>query len=209
MARRENRAWAQWPTSEAPRTGHRRLGCIIRASPGRQRPSLIATLKADSLAPPRDRFGLRPSPDGRAQRSNEFVLRDTLTKRSLFFVREEAVAPPARTPEGTHANMRSCRSREATTAGSSRPSSAVTSRSSRRAPLSFRPLTFRRRSTSGSSPWSASRTTPSGPRCGGSGAGPLESREATLEGLLEATVALSALAREPERWEAVLRRLGS
>jgi len=37
----------------------------------------------------------------------------------------------------------------------------------------------------------------------------LESREATLEGLLEATVALSALAREPERWEAVLRRLGS
>src|SRR5829696_5100529 len=35
----------------------------------------------------------------------------------------------------------------------------------------------------------------------------LESREATLEGLLEATVALSALAHEPERSEAVLRRL--
>ena len=35
----------------------------------------------------------------------------------------------------------------------------------------------------------------------------LESCEATLDGLLEATVALSALAHEPERWEAVLRRL--
>jgi hypothetical protein len=35
----------------------------------------------------------------------------------------------------------------------------------------------------------------------------LESREATLAGLLEATVAMSALAHEPERWEAVLRRL--
>jgi hypothetical protein len=34
----------------------------------------------------------------------------------------------------------------------------------------------------------------------------LESREATLDGLLEATVALSALAHEPERWEAALRR---
>jgi hypothetical protein len=37
----------------------------------------------------------------------------------------------------------------------------------------------------------------------------LESREATLAGLLEATVALSALAHEPERWEAVLRRLSN
>jgi hypothetical protein len=37
----------------------------------------------------------------------------------------------------------------------------------------------------------------------------LESREATLAGLLEATVAMSALAHEPERWEAVLRRLVS
>ena len=35
----------------------------------------------------------------------------------------------------------------------------------------------------------------------------LESREATLAGLPEATVAMSALAHEPERWEAVLRRL--
>src|SRR5829696_10267134 len=35
----------------------------------------------------------------------------------------------------------------------------------------------------------------------------LESREASLERLLEATVALSALAHEPERWEAVLRKL--
>ena len=35
----------------------------------------------------------------------------------------------------------------------------------------------------------------------------LESREATLAGLLEATVAMSALAHEPERWEALLRRL--
>ena len=35
----------------------------------------------------------------------------------------------------------------------------------------------------------------------------LESREATLAGLLEATVAMSALAQEPERWEAALRRL--
>ena len=35
----------------------------------------------------------------------------------------------------------------------------------------------------------------------------LESREATLAGLLEATVALSALAAEPERWEVVLQRL--
>jgi hypothetical protein len=35
----------------------------------------------------------------------------------------------------------------------------------------------------------------------------LESREATLEGLLAATVALSALAHEPERWEAALRKL--
>ena len=35
----------------------------------------------------------------------------------------------------------------------------------------------------------------------------LESSEATLDGLLEATVAMSALAQEPERWEAVLRRL--
>ena len=35
----------------------------------------------------------------------------------------------------------------------------------------------------------------------------LESRTATLTGLLEATVALSALAHEPERWEAVLRGL--
>ena len=39
------------------------------------------------------------------------------------------------------------------------------------------------------------------------GRGVLESREATLAGLLEATVAMSALAHEPERWEAVLRRL--
>ena len=37
----------------------------------------------------------------------------------------------------------------------------------------------------------------------------LESREATLAGLLEATIAMSALAQEPERWEAVLRRLAS
>ena len=37
----------------------------------------------------------------------------------------------------------------------------------------------------------------------------LESREATLQGLLAATVAMSALAREPERWEAVLRKLVS
>jgi hypothetical protein len=35
----------------------------------------------------------------------------------------------------------------------------------------------------------------------------LESREATLAGLLEATVAMSALAHEPEKWEATLRRL--
>ena len=35
----------------------------------------------------------------------------------------------------------------------------------------------------------------------------LESKEASLLGLLEATVAMSALAHEPERWEAVLRRL--
>jgi len=35
----------------------------------------------------------------------------------------------------------------------------------------------------------------------------LESRDATLEGLLAATVALSALAHESERWEAVLRQL--
>jgi hypothetical protein len=35
----------------------------------------------------------------------------------------------------------------------------------------------------------------------------LESREASLAGLLEATVALSALAHEPEHWEAVLRGL--
>jgi len=35
----------------------------------------------------------------------------------------------------------------------------------------------------------------------------LESREATLAGLLEVPVAMSALAHEPERWEAVLRRL--
>jgi hypothetical protein len=37
----------------------------------------------------------------------------------------------------------------------------------------------------------------------------LESKDASLAGLLEATVALSALAHEPERWEAVLRRLVS
>ena len=35
----------------------------------------------------------------------------------------------------------------------------------------------------------------------------LESREATLAGLLEATVAMSTVAHEPERWETVLRRL--
>jgi hypothetical protein len=35
----------------------------------------------------------------------------------------------------------------------------------------------------------------------------LESREATLAGLLEATVAMSAVAHEPKRWEAVLRRV--
>ncbi len=35
----------------------------------------------------------------------------------------------------------------------------------------------------------------------------LESREATLETLFEAVVAMSALAHEPERWEAVLRKL--
>ena len=35
----------------------------------------------------------------------------------------------------------------------------------------------------------------------------LESREATLAGLLEATIAMSALTHDPERWEAVLRRL--
>jgi len=35
----------------------------------------------------------------------------------------------------------------------------------------------------------------------------LESREATLDGLLEATVALSALVHEPERWEGCGRRL--
>ena len=37
----------------------------------------------------------------------------------------------------------------------------------------------------------------------------LESRGATLAGLLEATVALSALARGPERWEAVLRQIAA
>ena len=37
----------------------------------------------------------------------------------------------------------------------------------------------------------------------------LESREPTLAGLLEATVAMSAIAHEGERWEAVLRRLVS
>jgi len=35
----------------------------------------------------------------------------------------------------------------------------------------------------------------------------LEARDASLAGLLEAVVALSALAQEPERWEAVLRKL--
>ena len=35
----------------------------------------------------------------------------------------------------------------------------------------------------------------------------LEARDGSLAGLLEATVALSALAHEPEHWEAVLRRL--
>jgi hypothetical protein len=35
----------------------------------------------------------------------------------------------------------------------------------------------------------------------------LESREATLDRLLEATIAMSALAHEPERYEAVLREL--
>jgi hypothetical protein len=35
----------------------------------------------------------------------------------------------------------------------------------------------------------------------------LESRDASLARLLEATVALSALTREPERWEGVLRRM--
>jgi hypothetical protein len=35
----------------------------------------------------------------------------------------------------------------------------------------------------------------------------LESPHASLAGLLEATAAMSALAHEPEHWEAVLRRL--
>src|SRR3712207_5478839 len=35
----------------------------------------------------------------------------------------------------------------------------------------------------------------------------LESRDATLAELLEARVGMSALAHEPERWEAVLRQL--
>jgi hypothetical protein len=35
----------------------------------------------------------------------------------------------------------------------------------------------------------------------------LESSEAKLAGLFEATVAMSVLAHMPERWEAVLRRL--
>jgi hypothetical protein len=35
----------------------------------------------------------------------------------------------------------------------------------------------------------------------------LESREATVDGLLEPTVALSALVNEPEHWEAVRRLL--
>jgi hypothetical protein len=35
----------------------------------------------------------------------------------------------------------------------------------------------------------------------------LESKEASLDGLHEATFAMSALAHEPERWEALLRRL--
>jgi len=35
----------------------------------------------------------------------------------------------------------------------------------------------------------------------------LEARDASLAGLVEAVVALSALAQEPERWEAVLRKL--
>jgi hypothetical protein len=35
----------------------------------------------------------------------------------------------------------------------------------------------------------------------------LEARDPSLAGLLEATVALSALAHEPERWEGVLRRM--
>ena len=34
-------------------------------------------------------------------------------------------------------------------------------------------------------------------------------RAATLAGVLEATVAMSALAHEPERWEALLRSLVS
>jgi hypothetical protein len=35
----------------------------------------------------------------------------------------------------------------------------------------------------------------------------LESNDTSLAGLHEATLAMSALAHEPERWEAVLRRL--
>jgi hypothetical protein len=35
----------------------------------------------------------------------------------------------------------------------------------------------------------------------------LEAHDSSLTGLLEATVAMSALADEPERWEAVLRRM--
>jgi hypothetical protein len=35
----------------------------------------------------------------------------------------------------------------------------------------------------------------------------LETLDASLARLLEATVAMSALAHEPERWEGVLRRL--
>jgi hypothetical protein len=52
-----------------------------------------------------------------------------------------------------------------------------------------------------------SLTTPSGRHCVGSSAGAFEAPNASLEGLLEATVGLSAVAHEPEHWEAVLRRL--
>jgi hypothetical protein len=96
--------------------------------------------------------------------------------------------------------MRSCRSREATTAGSSKRLSAATAA---QLPAVDLPTALEiALLVASEEPHNAERAA-----VRWLGRWALESPKASLGGLLEATVALSALAHEPERWEGVLRGL--
>src|SRR5215211_5352639 len=107
-----------------------------------------------------------------------------------------------------HANMCSCRSRDATIGGSAMPLTAATSRSSRRLPRSSPPSTSRTRSIA---LLVIEREPHNGERAAVRWIGRLclERRDVTLVLARDALDAFTALVEDPDRAEAALRRLAN